>query len=38
VIQATIREIAEKESRDVVRNIQVLAQIASTPAPIRTTL
>jgi Family of unknown function (DUF5995) len=38
VIQATIREIAEKESRDVVRNIQVLDQIASTPAPIRTTL
>ena len=38
VIQATIREIAEKESRDVVRNIQVLDEIASTPAPIRTTL
>jgi hypothetical protein len=38
VIQATVREIAEEESRDVVRNIQVLDQIASTPAPIRTTL
>jgi hypothetical protein len=38
VIQATVREIAEKESRDVVRNIQVLDQIASTPAPIKTTL
>ncbi|MGB8795715.1 MAG: DUF5995 family protein [Mycobacterium sp.] len=38
LIQATIREIADKESRDVVRNIQVLDQIASTPAPIRTTL
>ena len=38
VIQATVREIAEEESRDVVRNIQVLDQIASTPAPIKTTL
>ena len=38
VIEATVREIAEEESRDVVRNIQVLDEIASTPAPIRTTL
>jgi hypothetical protein len=38
VIQATIREIAQEESRDVVRNIQVLDQIADTPAPIKTTL
>jgi hypothetical protein len=38
VIQATVREIAQQESRDVVRNIQVLDQIASTPAPIKTTL
>jgi len=38
VIQATVREIAEEESRDVIRNIQVLAEIASTPAPIKTTL
>jgi len=38
VIQATVRDIAEQESRDVVRNIQVLDQIASTPAPIKTTL
>ena len=38
VIQATLRDIAEKESRDVARNIQVLDQIASRPAPIRTTL
>ena len=38
VIEATIREIAERESRDVVRNIQVLDEIASTPAPIKTAL
>jgi len=38
VIQATVDEIAERESRDVVRNIQVLDEIASTPAPIKTTL
>jgi hypothetical protein len=38
VIEATVREIAEEESRDVVRNIQVLDEIASTPAPIRTTM
>jgi len=38
VIEATVREIAEQESRDVVRNIQVLNEIASTPAPIKTTL
>jgi hypothetical protein len=38
LIQATIDEIAEQESRDVVRNIQVLDEIASTPAPIKTAL
>lgn len=38
LIQATLDEIAERESRDVVRNIQVLDQIASTPAPIKTRL
>jgi hypothetical protein len=38
LIQATLDEIAERESRDVVRNIEVLDEIASTPAPIKTTL
>jgi hypothetical protein len=38
VIEATVREIAEEESRDVVSNIQALDEIASTPAPIKTTL
>ncbi|OBJ11111.1 DUF5995 family protein [Mycobacterium sp. 1465703.0] len=38
LIDATIREIVKTESRDVVRNIRVLAEIASTPAPIKTTL
>ena len=38
VIEATVREIAEEESRDVVRNIQILDEIASTPAPIKTTM
>ena len=38
LVQATIDEIAERESRDVVRNIQVLDEIASTPAPIKTTI
>jgi hypothetical protein len=38
LIQATLGEIAEQESRDVVRNIQVLGEIASTPAPIKTSL
>ena len=38
LIQSTVRGVAERESRDVVRNIQVLDEIASTPAPIKTTL
>jgi Family of unknown function (DUF5995) len=38
LIQATVDEIAERESRDIVKNIQVLAEIAITPAPIKTTL
>ena len=33
-----VHAIAERESRDIVRNIQVLDRIASTPAPIATTL
>jgi hypothetical protein len=38
LIQATVDEFAERESRDVVRNIQALDEIASSPAPIKTTL
>jgi hypothetical protein len=38
LIQTTVDAIAERESRNVVRNIQVLNEIASTPAPIKTTL
>jgi hypothetical protein len=38
LIQATVDEIAERSRRDVVRNIQVLDEIASTPALIKTTL
>jgi hypothetical protein len=37
LIQATVDDIAERENRDVVRNIQVLDEIASKPAPIKTT-
>jgi hypothetical protein len=33
-----IKAIAARESRDIVKNIQVLDIIASTPAPIRTTM
>jgi hypothetical protein len=38
LIQWAVNAIAERESRDVVRNIRVLDEIASTPAPIRTTM
>jgi hypothetical protein len=38
LIQTIITAIAARESRDIVKNIQVLDAIASTPAPIQTTL
>jgi hypothetical protein len=33
-----IKEIAARESRDVAHNVQVLDEIAATPAPIQTAL
>lgn len=38
LIDSIIGSIAERESRDIVKNIRVLDAIASTPAPIQTTL
>jgi Family of unknown function (DUF5995) len=38
LIQWAIDAIAERESRDIVRNIRVLDEIASIPAPLQTTL
>jgi hypothetical protein len=38
LIKWAVSVIAARESRDVVRNIEVLDAIASTPAPISTTL
>lgn len=38
LIQWAVDAIAARESRDIVRNIQVLDAIASTPAPIQTTM
>jgi Family of unknown function (DUF5995) len=38
LIDKVVRDIAARESDDIVRNIQVLDRIASTPAPIRTSL
>jgi hypothetical protein len=38
LIRTVIGAIAARESRDIVKNIQVLNAIASTPAPIQTTL
>jgi hypothetical protein len=38
VIDTMVKAIAARESRDIVKNIQVLDMIASTPAPIRTTM
>ena len=37
-IQWAVNAIAARESRDIVKNIQVLDAIAATPAPIRTAL
>jgi hypothetical protein len=37
-ISAFVSAIAARESRDIVSNLQVLDEIASTPAMIRTTL
>jgi Family of unknown function (DUF5995) len=38
LIQSIVEAIAARESRDIVHNIKVLDQIASTPAPIMTTM
>jgi hypothetical protein len=38
LIDTMVKAIAARESRDIVKNIQVLDMIASTPAPIRTTM
>jgi hypothetical protein len=38
LIASIVRAIAARENRDVVHNIQVLDRIASTPAPIATTM
>jgi Family of unknown function (DUF5995) len=38
LVETLVRAVAARESRDVVKNIQVLDMIASTPAPIRTTM
>jgi hypothetical protein len=38
LIDTMIKAIAARESRDIVKNIQALDMIASTPAPIRTTM
>ncbi len=38
LLASTVAVIAAKESRDVVHNIEVLDAIASTPAPIKTTM
>lgn len=38
LIQWAVEAVAARESRDVVHNIEVLNEIASTPAPIKTTL
>ena len=37
-LSGTIKEIAARESRDVAHNVQVLDEIAATPAPIQTVL
>lgn len=36
--ESLVHAIAERESRDIVRNIEVLDEIAATPAPIKTAL
>jgi hypothetical protein len=38
LIATLLRSVGERESRDVVKNLQVLDQIASAPAPIKTAL
>jgi len=38
VIESAVRAVAARESRDIVKNVQVLDNIASTPAPISTSL
>jgi hypothetical protein len=38
LIESIVGAVAERESRDIVRNIQVLDEIASTPAPIKIAL
>ena len=38
LIEMMVQAVAARESRDIVRNIQVLDVIASTPAPIRTVI
>ena len=38
LIASVVRAIAAQESRDIVKNIQVLDSLASTPAPIKTTM
>jgi hypothetical protein len=38
LIEMMVQAVAARESRDIVRNIQVLDVIASTPAPIRTVM
>ena len=38
LIEMMVQAVAARESRDIVRNIQVLDMIASTPAPIRTVI
>ena len=38
LLKEIVASIAARESRDVVKNIQELNEIAATPAPIKTTL
>jgi hypothetical protein len=38
LIATMLKTVGERESRDIVKNLRVLDQIASTPAPIRTAL
>ena len=38
ILEMMVQAVAARESRDIVRNIQVLDMIASTPAPICTVI
>ena len=38
LIATLLNTVGERESRDIVKNLRVLDEIASTPAPIRTAL